>query len=158
MASSVAARRIGPILSRHPAVGLALGVRADGHWAFACRGYADLKTGSRITERTVFRIASVTKTMTAIAVMQLWERGLIELDAPATDFLRAYPLVTRKREFQQPTIRHLLTHTSGIPDARHLTDLMHVNWGPWDGRPPIFSVRYGAPLPPLAEHYRTGLE
>ncbi|HEX5578273.1 MAG TPA: wax ester/triacylglycerol synthase family O-acyltransferase [Candidatus Limnocylindria bacterium] len=153
-----AARRIGQILNRHPAVGFALGVHAHGHWEFACDGYADLDAGSPITERTVFRIASVTKTMTAIAVMQLAERGLIELDAPASDYLRAYPLVLRSKGIRQPTIRHLLTHTSGIPDARHLTDLLHFSWGPWDGRPPIFSVPYGAPLPSLARHYRNGLE
>jgi hypothetical protein len=38
---------------------------------------------SRITENTVFRIGSITKTFTAIAVMQLRERGLVDLDAPA---------------------------------------------------------------------------
>jgi CubicO group peptidase (beta-lactamase class C family) len=41
------------------------------------------------TQDTVFRIGSVTKTVTAIAVMQLWEQGLVDLDAPASDYLPA---------------------------------------------------------------------
>lgn len=150
--------RIGQILNRHPAVGLAVGILTDGHFEFACGGHADVASGAPVTERTVFRIASITKTMTAIAVMQLWEDGLVDLDAPATDYLRAYRLVVRNRAFQQPTIRHLLTHTAGIQDARHLTDLLHVEWGPWDARPPIFSVPFGNALPALADYYRDGLE
>ena len=46
-----------------------------------------------ITEDTVFRIASLTKLFTAIAVMQLVEQGRVDLDGPANDYLRAYKLV-----------------------------------------------------------------
>ena len=49
-----------------------------------------------MTEDTVFRIGSITKTFTAVAVMQLWEQGLIELDAPANEYLRAYRLMPAK--------------------------------------------------------------
>ena len=55
------------------------------------------------------------------------------------------------------TIRHLLTHTSGIPDVRHPFDLLHFDWGPFEGRPPLLSVPIGEPLPTLAEYYRAGL-
>ena len=111
-----------------------------------------------VTERTVFRIGSITKTMTAVAVMQLHEAGRIDLDAPADEYLRAYRLIRRSNRFRQPTIRHLLTHTAGIPDARHFRDLLHFGWGPWDARPPIFSVPFGESLPALGDHYRDGLE
>ena len=79
------------------------------------------------------------------------KRGDIDLDAPASDYLRAYRLILRDPRFRQPTIRHLLTHTAGIPDARHLTDLLHFDSGPWDGRPPIFSVPFGDALPSLGD-------
>ena len=149
---------VAQILDRHPAVGLAVGVLSEGRFETACHGRADLASGVPVTEHTVFRIASITKTMTAIAVMQLWEAGLMDLDAPASDYLRAYRLILRDPRFRQPTIRQLLTHTAGIPDARHLTDLLHFGWGPWDARPPIFSVPFGDALPSLGEYYRDGLE
>ena len=151
-------RRLSEILVRHPAVGLAVGVVHSGDHQFVCHGYADLLGKRPITERTVFRIGSITKTMTAIAVMQLVEAGLIDLDRPAIEYLHSYRLVLRDPAFSQPTVRHLLTHTAGIPDARRLTDLLHFGWGPWDGRPPTFSVPIGETLPPLGDYYRDGLE
>jgi WS/DGAT/MGAT family acyltransferase len=146
------------ILNRHPVVGLAVGVLREGRTETITHGHADLASGAPVTEHTVFRIASITKTMTAIAVMQLWQEGLIDLDAPASGYLRAYRLVLRDTGFRQPTIRHLLTHTAGIPDARHVRDLLHLAWGPWDARPPIFSVPFGHQLPSLGDYYRDGLE
>ena len=66
----------------------------------------------------MFRIGSITKVFTAIAVMQLCEEGLVDLDAPAGNYLRSYELVSACAGFRPPTLRHLLTHTSGIPDVR----------------------------------------
>ena len=84
--------RVEEFLARHPAVGLAVGVVHDGRLeCFHGHGVADIASNTPITEDTVFRIASITKTFTAIAVMQLWEQGLIDLDAPANDYLRALP-------------------------------------------------------------------
>jgi CubicO group peptidase (beta-lactamase class C family) len=60
---------------------------------FHGHGLADIASNAPITEDTVFRIASITKTFTAIAVMQLWEQGLVDLDAAADDYLRAYRLI-----------------------------------------------------------------
>src|SRR6187402_3860136 len=83
------------ILNRRPAVGLALGVVRDGRLAFfQGHGLANIASNAPITEDTVFRIGSITKLFTAIAVMQLWEQGLVDLDAPADDYLRAYRLVS----------------------------------------------------------------
>ena len=88
--------------------------------------------------------------------MQLCEAGLLDLDAPATTYLRAYPLVGNPR-WQPVTVRHLLTHTSGIPDVIHLADLLHPGWGSFGSRPAAASVPSGAAIPPLAEVYRSGL-
>ncbi|HYU49029.1 MAG TPA: serine hydrolase domain-containing protein [Candidatus Limnocylindria bacterium] len=150
--------RIGENLNRHPAVGLAVGVVRNGSLeSFHKHGLADIASNSPITEDTVFRIASITKTFTAVAVMQLWEQGLVDLDAPANDHLCGYTLVPAKPSFRPATVRQLLTHTAGIPEVVYAADLLHPRWGPFDARPAVYSVRVGAPLPSLAEYYRGGL-
>jgi CubicO group peptidase (beta-lactamase class C family) len=139
------------ILNRHPAVGLALGVVADGHLvSFSGRGFADIASRTPITEDTVFRIASITKTFTAIAVMQLWERGLVDLDAPATEYLRAYDLIPARAGWRPATIRHLLTHTAGIREVLH-------PWGLLRMRDLGETVKRGQRVPSLAEFYAGAL-
>ena len=138
--------RIREILNRHPSVGLALGVVHNGHLElFHGHGVADIASGTPITEDTIFRIASITKTFTAISVMQLWEQGLVDLDAPANDYLRAYKLVPAAAGWRPATIRHLLTHTAGLPETVHPWDALLPDWGE--------SVKAGRPRPSLAEFY-----
>ena len=150
---------IGSILNRHPAVGMAVGlVRYGSLEFFHGHGVADVAANTPITADTAFRIASITKLFTAIAVMQLWERGLVDLDAPANDYLRAYKLTSAQAGFRPATLRHLLTHTAGVPEVRHLSDLFHPSWGPFDARPAVLSVDVGGPMPPLADYYAGGLE
>jgi CubicO group peptidase (beta-lactamase class C family) len=150
--------RVNEILNRWPAVGLAVGIVRNGSLAFFHgHGLADIESNTPITEDTVFRIASITKTFTAIAVMQLWEQGLIDLDAPANDYLRAYKLIPARASFRPATVRHLLTHTAGIPEVVYVSDLLHPGWGPFGARPAIPSVKVGEPLPSLAEYYHGGL-
>jgi CubicO group peptidase (beta-lactamase class C family) len=146
------------ILGRQPALGLAMGVVYDGQLAFFHgHGLADLATRASVTEHTAFRIASLTKLFTAVAVMQLRERGLVDLDTPANSYLRAYDLLPAADEHRPATLRHLLTHTAGVPEVLHLRDLFHPSWGPFGDRPAVLSVKPGEPLPSLAEYYREGL-
>lgn len=138
------------LLNRHPAVGMAVGVVRDGELElFRGHGVANVATATPITEDTVFRIASITKTFTAIALMQLWERGLVDLDAPANGYLRGFQLVPAKPEFRAATLRHLLTHTSGIPEMVHPLHSLRYVYGE--------SFALDAPVPSLAEYYRGGL-
>jgi CubicO group peptidase (beta-lactamase class C family) len=81
--------------------------------------------------------------------MQLWEQGLVDLDAPANKYLRDYSLVPAKSGFGPATLRHLLTHTAGVRAVRRPSDLLRPALG-W-GAP----VR--RPAPSLAEYYRGGL-
>ena len=104
----------------------------------------------RSREDTVFRIASLTKTFTAIAVMQLWEQGLVDLDAPANDYLRTFRLVPTKASLRPATVRHLLTHTAGVGYWRRLSDLLQPGVGSG-----VRAARSGAL--PLADYYRGGL-
>jgi CubicO group peptidase (beta-lactamase class C family) len=139
--------RIDGILNRHPAVGLAVGVVRNGCLeCFSSHGLADIAANTPITQDTVFRIGSVTKTFTAIAVLQLWEQGLVDLDAPANDYLRGYRLIPAKAAHRPATVRQLLTHTAGLPELLY----------PWRAYTPILgqTVRFGQPLPTLAEYYR----
>ena len=64
--------KIDAILNRWPAVGLAVGVIRDGALGFSGHGVANAESAMPVTEDTVFRIGSITKTFTAVAVMQLW--------------------------------------------------------------------------------------
>jgi len=146
------------ILNRHAAVGLAVGVIHDGRCEFHGRGVADIASNVPVTGNTVFRIASLTKLFTAIAVMQLWEQGSLDLDAPANDYLGAYRLVAADAAFPPATVRQLLTHTSGVPEVLHLADLLHPSWGPFGARPAVLSVRPGESLPSPAAYYRSGLQ
>ena len=66
---------------------------------------------------TKFRLASVTKQFTAVAIMILHERGLIDLDAPVKTYLPDAPAA-----WDGVTIRHLLTHTSGVANFTDFDD------------------------------------
>jgi CubicO group peptidase (beta-lactamase class C family) len=150
--------RVAEIFNRHPHVGLALGIAGpEGLEFFAGHGLADVPSNRSITKDTVFRIGSISKLFTATAVMQLWERGQVDLDAPANDYLRAYRLVPTRPGWRPATLRHLLTHTAGIPEVVYVSDLLHPGWGPFMARPAQSSVRAGEPMPTLAEYYRGGL-
>jgi CubicO group peptidase (beta-lactamase class C family) len=142
---------VAQVLDRWPCAGLAVAVIRDGQVAwFNGHGLADVAANAPITEDTVFRIASITKTFTAIAVMQLWEQGLVDLDAPANDYLRTFRLVPLKADLRLATVRHLLTHTAGVGYWRRLSDLLQPGVGSGDR-----AGRSGAP--PLADYYRRGL-
>lgn len=142
--------KVREILNRHPAVGLAVGVVRNGRLeAFCGHGVADIGSQRPITEDTVVRVASISKTFTAIAVMQLWEQGLVDLDAPANNYLHAFQLVPASPGHRPATPRHLLTHTAGVPELVRASDLLRPDWGD--------SVKVGEPLPSLGEVYRGGL-
>ena len=142
-------RRIMEIVSRHPAVGLAVGVIANGSTSFYGHGLADIASKAPITEETVFRIGSITKTFTAIAVLQLCEQGVIDLDAPANDSLRAYKLIPADPAHRPATVRHLLTYTSGLPQCAYLSRAFRPTLGEM--------APFGGPVPTLAEYYRGAL-
>jgi CubicO group peptidase (beta-lactamase class C family) len=135
------------IPSRHPAVGLAVGVVQDGRLdLFHGHGLADIVSRTPVTEDTVFRIGSITKTFTAVAVLQLCEQGLVDLDAPVGGYLRAYCLIPAKPGHRPPTIRQLLTHTAGLPQLVYPARAFQPVLGE--------TVAYGQRVPALAEFYR----
>lgn len=76
-------------------------------------GYADLENSVKANSKTVYRIASVSKPITAIAVMQLVEKGKIKLDEDIRTYVSFFP----KKKWNI-TVRNILTHTSGIRSYR----------------------------------------
>ena len=80
-------------------------------------GLARLDTMERVTDSTVFNVSSSSKTVTAVAIMQLVERGLLSLDDSLSKFFPEFPA----RFFDKIKIRHVLNHTSGLPDLRPRT-------------------------------------
>jgi len=79
-------------------------------------GYADAATGAPVNQHTVFPIASISKTFTAIAVMQLVEDGVIDLDTPIVEYLPDFFIAPSPTggDYRNITVRMLLSHTSGI--------------------------------------------
>lgn len=96
--------------------GVAVLVRRNGRTLFA-RGYGarDLRTLARIDTKTNFRLASCTKQFTAMAIMLLVHDGRLRYDQRLTDIFPAFPAYG-----QAITVRHLLTHTAGLPDYEDL--------------------------------------
>ena len=113
-------------MNRWPAVGLAVGIVRNGSLELYGHGVADIASSTPITGDTVFRIGSITKTFTAIAVLQLWEQGLVDLDAPANDYLPAYKLVPAKAWLPAGDRATAADLHAGIPEAVHAADLLHL--------------------------------
>jgi CubicO group peptidase (beta-lactamase class C family) len=91
-------------------------------------GYADVAARRRVDpERTVFPLASISKTFTATAVMQLVEQGKLDLDRDINTYLD-FPIPAA---FGQPiTLRHLLTHTAGFDDLQKGSSPADLEWFP----------------------------
>ncbi|HEY0101049.1 MAG TPA: serine hydrolase domain-containing protein [Pyrinomonadaceae bacterium] len=102
-------------MSRQNIPGLSVAIVTDNQlrWSNGY-GFADLENFVPAKAGTVYRLASISKAVTAVAVMQLVERGKLDLDAPVQKYCPAFP------EKQWPvTSRHILAHLSGI---RHYKD------------------------------------
>jgi CubicO group peptidase (beta-lactamase class C family) len=112
-------------------------------------GLADVEQGRQVTPKTVFRIGSITKTMTAIGLMQLWEQGEFDLDDPVNEYLGNYRVEHPGPAAPPVTFRHMLTHTSGIGELRKITYLLRPMIG--------LGTKPDAPVPSTAEHYARGL-
>ena len=90
-----------------------------------CLGYADIENNRKMSGESLFWIASQSKPICATALMMLVDEGKVDLDAPVTDYLpELKPLMVRRikrdgwqveeRPSRPVTLRHLLSHTSGM--------------------------------------------
>jgi CubicO group peptidase (beta-lactamase class C family) len=102
-------------------------VRAGAVIGTAFEGYQNLETKRPVDADTIYHWASITKTMTGVAIMQLRDRGLLSLDDPAVKYVPELRLVHNPfGDISQVTIRHLMTHSAGFRAS---------TW-PWGGDQP----------------------
>lgn len=109
--------------------GLAAGIVKDGELVWAKGyGHANLAREIPVTLDTLFNLASVSKTITATAAMQLAEKGILDLDADVNAYL---PFTVRHPRFRNRpiTTRQLLTHTAGIQDDWDILEAGYVRGG-----------------------------
>ena len=78
-------------------------------------GLADVEKQIQSTPHTMYHLGSLGKVYTATAIMILKERGLIDLDRPANDYLGTAKLQAFEGSVEDATIRRILNHTSGLP-------------------------------------------
>src|SRR5215217_9502560 len=105
-------------MERQQAPGAVLGVIVDGElvWVKAA-GVREKTNDAPVTPETVFRIASMTKSFTAMAILKLRDEGKLSLEDPVSRYvpeLANLPYPTS--DSQVLTIRHLLTHSEGFPE------------------------------------------
>lgn len=102
-------------MDEHGFPGLSLAILQEGRLAYAA-GFGTKSPGrdAAVGAGIRYRIASITKAVTAVAVFQLEEAGKLEIERPARAYCPEYP-----SKPVDPTVRHLLAHQSGI---RHTTD------------------------------------
>ena len=98
--------------------GFAIAVIKDGNAFSAATGIA-APDGTPMTARTPFRLASVTKTFVAAAILRLYEQGKLDLDTPIGDLVSEEHLRLLRADgynVQAITVRHLLMHSGGLND------------------------------------------
>ncbi|MCH2065081.1 MAG: beta-lactamase family protein [Roseibacillus sp.] len=115
-------------------------------------GWANISEKRPVTKDTFFQLASVSKTVTACVVMQQVERGNLALDADINEVL---PFALRNPAHPDVpiTLRHLLTHTSGVRDN---WDLLEDTWVKDGDFPMPLGKSLSAYLEPGGEYYSEG--
>ncbi|MFD1468890.1 serine hydrolase domain-containing protein [Hymenobacter caeli] len=98
--------------------GLAYGLVVDGQLVHTgAVGYTDVATKTAVTPQSVFRIASMTKSFVALAVLRLRDEGRLRLDDPAENYLPELKKAPHApTDAPSITIRQLLSHSAGLPE------------------------------------------
>jgi len=111
-----AEHRIHQLMKQHhlPSVAVALIDDQDTVWQ-AAFGLANVEKDVPATVGTVYKLWSIAKVLTAIETMRLVEEGLVDLDAPITNYLPGFSIQSRFADLEPITIRSILAHHSGLP-------------------------------------------
>jgi N-acyl-D-amino-acid deacylase len=140
---------IADFMRKYAIPGGAVAVMRDGKLIYARGfGYADVENKRPVQPDALFRIASVSKTLTSAAIMKLVEEGKLKLDdrvAPLIAYLTTAPGATVDPRWEQITIRHLLNHTAGWDREKP-----NGGFDPID-RPAIAAAAVDAPAPASGE-------
>jgi CubicO group peptidase (beta-lactamase class C family) len=96
-------------------------------------GLADADRNAPVDEETIYHWASVTKTLTGVAVMQLRDRGLLRLDDPVVKYLPELRAAHNPfGDMSEVTIRHLLTHSAGFRNPTWTWRDAGKDWQPFE--------------------------
>ncbi|PQV59584.1 CubicO group peptidase (beta-lactamase class C family) [Sediminibacterium magnilacihabitans] len=97
--------------------GYAFGIMLDGKLVYkGSGGYIDLENKIPATTTAMFRIASMSKSFTAMAILQLRDQGKLQLDDPVSKYIPEIRNQQLTSDAPVITIRHLLTHAAGFPE------------------------------------------
>lgn len=96
--------------------GLAVFVGAGGKTHSLALGWQDAVAKTPLTVNHIFHMGSVTKTLVGTAILKLWEEGLLGLEDKLAELLPDFSMADPR--FREITLRHLLSHTSGMPDVK----------------------------------------
>lgn len=99
-------------MQEYAIVGLSIGIVNNGESSTFSYGNTDIQKKYSITDSSMFHLASVSKLFTTTAIMQLVEKGQLGLDDKLVDLIPEFQM--RDKRSKEITIRHLLTHTSGL--------------------------------------------
>ncbi len=114
-------------MEAHKVVGLSAAVFKDNKLVWnGGYGWADLETGRLVTPDTLFRVASLSKMVTATALMQLYEQGKFALDDDISKYL-GYTVRNPQYPDIRITFRQLLNHTSSIVDSGAYNSIVEEN-------------------------------
>jgi len=105
------------VVEEHQLSGLAVELLEDGEVVYSeYLGMANFEREIEISQNTTYRIASISKTFTTIAAMQLWDQGKLNLDEDVSTYL-GFEVKNPAFSEEKITVRHLLNHTSTIRDG-----------------------------------------
>lgn len=106
------------VIDNHHIPGVGLGINVKGKRVYDKDfGYRNVEHEWSVTPETVFGIASMTKSFTCVAIMQLQEAGKLSVHDPVTTYLPNFR-VSHPTYTEKITIHHLMTHTSGLPPLK----------------------------------------
>jgi len=107
--------------------GAAVAVSHEGEPIYAKGfGVSDLATKKPVDPNTIFGIASVSKSFTALAIMGLQDKGLLSLDDPVIKYIPEWT-ISGVSDMSAIKIKHLLSHTTGVPPLRRREDLFRFD-------------------------------
>ena len=118
---------INSAIEKNDFLGISTGVYSEncGNW-LSTAGFLNKRNQKKTNQFSQFRIASISKPMTAVAILQLYEKGIIDLDKPIQNYLPEFP----KKEKGDITVRQLLNHTSGVSNYKSDFESVHFTHYP----------------------------
>ncbi|MCC5911052.1 MAG: beta-lactamase family protein [Clostridiaceae bacterium] len=107
--------KVPQLLAKYNIPGAAISIIEDGEvkWV-GTFGYGNIDEEIEITRDTVFQVASISKSATAVGIMKLVEEGRIELDAPIESYVTRWSVPESEYNNSHVTVKNLLSHTAGL--------------------------------------------